>query len=372
VGLIRRRPLTGFSLVEVLVALVMGAIVMSVTMGVLSQMIAHQGMVRARNELTQQGAFTSQLLKRDIRQAGFGVSLGASMDGLTPHYAPLLVGAADEIGLVADLPRPHAQLATFGTLHDRDPLDRSHVVFHNENNGTCVPEELGTGCDPANTSLFFPGMVGNKCETATGFTSRYCPWSLRRLEPGDYFQIVAGNGDWANAQVSTSATPTLAQLPTSVAGNAWYLPLEAPYATFVASPTSRPYALPGHAWVTTLDRVFYDYDAGTRTFRRMQCWGSPDPGSTSWPIDTATAIPANPAAAVGTTGGCTPWERLLTDVQSVSFSYFDSSGTAVTPNTGANKLSVVRVDYTILLRRATRMRNVEHWIIGTAYLRSEL
>ncbi|MEW5849302.1 MAG: prepilin-type N-terminal cleavage/methylation domain-containing protein [Myxococcota bacterium] len=358
----------GFTLIELVVGLTVSLLILGAALQLMVMAMRDGARSRVRAALLRDGNLAAELLHRDLAMAGLGVPFGARIGpgGNAPAGAVIsssvLVGGADYVGVLGDLPRPDAQYNTFGFLHDRAAGDATHIAFHNENNGACMP----TGCSTADSSVFFPGESG--C-TNSGSTDRTCPWGMRRLSVGDRVQIMAGNGEWFDTTVASfnnsagflflgsSAVMSLEVNPgfdnTVWANN---------------SPLSGPANRPGTGWVTTLDRVFYRLN-GT-ALERVQCWGEVIPTHASWPPDNAGAMPANPCGVTNNTG--TGFERIARDVVMLELRYFDSSGAELARPlaTAAAKAAVSSIRYRVRLERMVNRSNVTHEVVGTVRVRN--
>lgn len=372
----------GFSLIEVVVALALGISILAVAIGVLAEFTRQANQKRVRTELAREAALFSLRLSSDARGAGLGVPPSGSPHAngaIGAFYGPILVAAGSQLAFLGDFTRPHAQYQTFGTLASFVPSSTHPLTeitaWHTENNGTCAPSGT-SGCSTADASVFFPGVAG--CNASSGVADRVCPWGLKRVGAGDRLQIVAGDGSWIH---TAAASPLAMHDPFSTGhgpGQPAAFVLGAPQlsGTWTNVTGGPPVHTPGMGWVTTLDRVFYRYvaAAGGGVIERRQCWGDPDPADADFPSATATAIPANPdqVSPAGVVNTCTRWERMLRDVKSASFAYFDESATAVAEpiNTALLKQSVRRIDYHVVLEKRASGFAVSHEIAGTVGLRN--
>jgi len=134
-----------------------------------------------------------------------------------------------------------------------------------------------------------------------------------------------------------------------------------------------PSQVGGQGWVTTLDRVFFRYDAATRTIQRNQCSGDPDPDNPAWPNAVATTIPTSLTYTPvgGATTVCGGFEAIARHVESLTFQYFDSDNNVVpVRNTGPLKQSVRRVAYRIQFRETLDGRDVTYDVAGSVRLQN--
>lgn len=358
--------LRAFTLIEVTVALAMGALVLTAAVAVYASTLSGAARARARAAMARDGVALAHQMTHEIRQTGLGVPKGKNATKASSNEvfgSEFLAGEVDKLGILADFPRPDAQYNTFGFLNPS--IRRKKVVgWHNENNGSCMPSsDTNFACSTATTSTFFPGEDG--CDSTADAADRTCPWGMKRLGTNDHFMVVAGDGTWARNQVLGSPTMRdagehntfLLNIANNWKGNVWDVP---------ANPASEP----GIGWVTTLDRVFYRHDPAARTVTRQQCWGDPVPDDAAWPRLTTTTVPVTPGP-VGVDTICTRKEVVARNVQSLQFSYFDAGGTAIAaPVSAANKVLVRRVDFTITFRKAVNGKNVDHVVTGTVQLRN--
>jgi prepilin-type N-terminal cleavage/methylation domain-containing protein len=355
----------GFTLIEVFVALAMAGIVMTVLVQILLNAERLGVRARTRASMSNNGAIVAQIIRQDLGQAGLGVPRGLQQKPVADNgfYAVVLVAAATEVGIVADLARPDANFSTFGLLDDRVPASSGdqpkHIAWHTDNNGGCMPG--GGSCSTANTSQLFPGEAG--CSTAaTGTPARTCPWGLKRLRDGEGFQIVAANGRWHPAPNKTPMT-------SAAAGPGGMIMLDIggslPDAWKNDSKSALPNAGASQGWVTTLDRVFFRHNTVAKTLERIQCWGEPNITDGNWPPAAAVTAPPTPCAGVG----MTEWETIANNVDVVAFTYFNASGTALTNiNTAAKKRSIRRIEYNILFTKTVAGQKVQHELIGGVFL----
>lgn len=395
------RRAQGFTLLEVTIALALGVVVAGTVTALYTQTLVESRRTLELAEMSRDATFVGQLLSRELRQAGLGVRIDLPPTAPARHtndhygtsapatfYSGLLVGGASEVGILADFPRPDAQYPTYGMLVSR-PTGPNTIMFLNENNGACAPQDLpaaaitagASSCSTADSSVFFPGEAG--CNATTGFADRTCPWGMRRLSPGERFQIFAANGSWVHAAVTATLTALVANAPTFTLA----LPLQA--SMDVAWPNTAlgdgPGGFVGAGWVTTLDRVFYQHDTAAKTITRQQCWGDPDPGHANFPPANATAVPADPEYPPTVITGipppaltpeeteCTEREVVARNVDSFTLRYFDATNPtnlAVTPSNTITKQSVRRIDYTIEFKKTVLGRALTHRVEGSVRLQN--
>lgn len=359
-----RRWARGASLIEVMVALAMAALLLTSLLEIIVGAERIGSSLRARAGMSNSGAVVAQLLRQDLSQAGLGVPKGLNATtNSNGFYAAVLVASPDQVGILADLPRPDGNFNTFGLLDDHVPtsLNDRHIAWHTENNGGCMPSSTG-GCSTANASLFFPGEAG--CAAVGAIGDRTCPWGLKRLRSAEPFQVVGANGQWFGATNNTTMT-------IDDVGQGFMIMLDTgnsfPAGWANNSASSLPTAGASQGWVTTLDRVFFRYVAADRTIERIQCWGMPNVVSVDWPLATATTAPATPCSAPFQ--GMSAWEVVAQDVDSVVFTYFDQAGTQLTGIDTANeKRSVRRIEWNIAFEKTVADRPTRQEIVGGLFL----
>ena len=363
-----------FSLIEITVALAISGVLLTVVMSTLTVTLRDSRRTRVHSEILREAESVSHLLNSELRLAGLGVPTGVHTDatyGTTPpvsFYAALIVGGSNQIGVLADLPRPDANYSAFGAIHSRPTgLIVQSVAWHTENNGACMPDSTGTSCVAGRDSLFFADNAAGCNATGTGapFEDRKCPWGLRRVLAGESIVIAAGDGNWSDATITGEVVRN------NLISNAFAARVNPGY-DFVDWPNllpgQGPGGIAGQGFVATPDRVFYSLVGATIV--RRQCWGDPNPNDGDWPNAATNTVPASPETTSG--GGaanttCTPAEVVARNVTSLAFSYFDALGAAVTVSAGT-KAAVRRVDYIINFAKTVDGRPVLHQVTGSVRL----
>ncbi len=372
-----------FSLVEVMVALVMGIIVLGVAVDVAATAMRRGAHSRAVADLARDGVFAARLLEQDLRLAGSGVPQGKHVEqvctggggcsglygaGDTTFTSFLLQADDNAVGLVGDVPRLDGNFPALGFLTRRPTGLRTSLMWQTENNGACAPTTPST-CSTALTSLFFPGESG--CQSNAN--DRTCPWGLRRLLAGEAFQIVAGDQNWSHTVVET---PLTLEAPATL-----HFTQGLAVANFDASepqpvwpnvmPETPPMGVRGAGWVTTLDRVFFFVD-GDR-LKRVQCSGDVDPGAPEWSTPV-TFTPAQRAASrPKTPNACGPPETVARHVESLTFRYFEPRPGAPprqlsTPVAPPDLPRINRVDFELQLKETSNGEEVRHVVQGTIHV----
>jgi type II secretory pathway pseudopilin PulG len=362
------------TLVEVLVALTINAIVLSTVVVLFAGSAKRAAIARTHNALARDGAALADLLRRELGRAGLGMPRGPRVDDATALFdTSLLLAGTTEIGVVADLPRPDSSHATMSLLSgnvvndEGGAFDSSRsLFFFNESNGNCQPDGLlGTGatCSTAASSTFFPGREG--CKVGSLASDRTCPWSLGRLVDGERFVVVLGDGHWLQARNETplafDASHHLVLLKTAA-------PLDPNWS--LSKTHKHPLGVSGPAYVATVDRLFFAWSPETRKVERIQCFDeAPAPTDPAYGTGDTTTLPSFTAARCTATP--THREVVARHVESLAFTYFDAAGasvgTAPLP-TAALKASVRRVDFRIVFKDEAHGEEVRYELTGAVPL----
>jgi type II secretory pathway pseudopilin PulG len=369
----RTRPLAprGATLIELMVALSLLAVVLTVTVNLLVGAIRSGSRSRARAEIARQGLFASEVMHQELRMAGLGVPQpsGLHIDdtyagaGATFFDTAVILANATQVGVVADLPRPDAQYNALGILHNRPGGSRRNVMWETENNGRCVPDTGASSCSTADYSRFFPGEDG--CDATTDGNDRTCPWGMKRVAPSERIQIVAGSHAWTHAGLLASYTMDAIGVPNGVMSLRLAANWDPSWPN--VNPLDFPVGITGQGFVTTLDRVFYALQ-GTDLVR-IQCMGDPDPQAAGWPNLATNTLPSMASLAITPTGGvqntCVGPEVIAKNVTSLTFSYFNGAGAVVTA-----KDQIRRISWIMTLARSVQGRTTTQDIVGSATIRN--
>lgn len=361
----------GATLIELMVALAMLAIVLTVSVGLLVGSIRSGARARARAELARQGLFASEVMHQELRMAGLGVPMpsgehiadGYAGAGDTTFDTVVILANGTQVGVVADLPRPDAQYNALGVLHNRPGGTQHNVMWENENNGRCVPDTGGMTCSTADTSRFFPGEDG--CDSTGDGADRTCPWGMKRVAVNERIQVVAGSHAWTHAGLQNAYTMDAIGVPNGVMSLRLASDWDPSWPN--VDTDDFPVGISGQGFVTTIDRVFFALQ-GTDLVR-IQCRGDPDPQNVGWPDLGTNALPSMAALAFTPTGGsanvCVGPEVIAKNVASLTFTYFDGAG-----GVAATKDAVRRIVWTMVLRRNVFGRSVTQDIVGSAAIRN--
>jgi prepilin-type N-terminal cleavage/methylation domain-containing protein len=428
----------GFTLIEVVVATVIGVTLLGAVTGIMVTALRDSKRSRTIAGFQRDMAFVGQLFSMEIRQAGLGVPFdtnatnppqGEHLDpaygtaAVTNFYAPVIVAATSQVGIIADLPRDDSNYPTFGPLHSRPVLIPfgDAIAWHTENNGQCWQHNTGglapATCKIGDTSIFFPEPGATGC---TSGTERTCPWALGRANNGEALLIADGAGRWAtvrlgntSSMVNRATNPLVAltplyTVPMAPLSSGWPVPWpglcsannpgpgtncplgETPSAapgTPVLALVGNPGEIPGGGFVSTPDRVFYRLSNGTAAntatcavgapnfcnIERIRCWGDPDPQSASFPNPAGTSVPATPSYnALSAASNCGPAEVVARNVSSLTFTYTGiTENTLAGPfNSIATKSAIRRVNYRVIFRKTVNGRIVSFTGSGSVRLQN--
>jgi prepilin-type N-terminal cleavage/methylation domain-containing protein len=391
----------GFTILELLVGLAVSSVVMTAITMVFGHATNVQRQQRVRNRLGQDAAIFERQFNTEMRIVGMGrprsTRLGttARLDiayvklpgatAFTPVTSPTTLTAnsgslaVSAVMIVADVPRPDSNSETFGLLGDR-PVGANRVAFINDHTGTCAPTTPATCNAGGDASLLYPGGPGSDCSSAL---DRGCAWAGKRLRPNDVFQIVVGDGTYANVQVgsalSSSASP-------GAGGDQVALNLNSggthPYPAVWPNTAlgDAPIDVRGQGFVTSMDRIAYRFCPGplrnladppvnsgpecdgtrsspneSRVIERRQCWGPVVAESSTWTSYSTPEIQP---------GTCTAWEVVLRNVESMEIAFDDFSSNDL-PRQIEYRVQLnerygqgAATDVKHFVRGAARMRNV--------------
>lgn len=373
-----------FTLVELMVGLSLGLIVTAAAVAALGQATRFQGEVSARNAAARDGELVVDLLTRDLVFMGAGVPRGLRADTadfpapVEAHQLRPLLRAAkpDHFVFVGDLPYPNAELNGVVHVLEVGPvlLPERDLVVTSELSGCAPPSAspLGYACATGTRSLLGPFTGGppaaNCSSAATG--ARTCPWALNKWQPStNGVHLVVGtnvDGRWYEREWAPGAFADVDRFL------AIRLQDESPDGTTWAAggggiPRNELLTPVGGAWAAHIDRVFWSLEgpaAGSTcttppdcVLRRRQCWGQVlDPGAADWPVvsDAAFRSDRTPLHCTAPDDG-TPWETVMTGVQSFQVSYFDGAGAPlVAPWTAQKAAAVKTVDVDVVVARAAK------------------
>lgn len=332
----RSRAARGFTLLEVLIASVVGLVIVTAVMTfVMATDRAHQRRVRYA-QLRRNAARVMDQLSAELRQAGHGVPVASSLEGATAAFPShtLVLASSTSIGFLADVARPDTSLNGFSTLVDDQVtgMPGSSVALLNELNGACDVSLGALHCETGLSTLLLPRAAGGCHLSGTDPT---CPWGLNRYRANEFVLVSDRSGRWVERRVAAGVFTSSATRRT--------LSLNA----------ALPAGLVGRArggFLSTVDRVFYRDNAGA--LERHQCWDT---------VGTPTIATLGPCVG----GNGTGWEELvaLDPGSTLTFTYFDATGAPIAAPVPASSLSAVaRVDVALHLVRTV---NAEQLILDS-------
>lgn len=372
------RSPSGFTLLEMIVALTMALVVTSSALGVLLTVLQTQREGSLRASLARDAQLTMDMLARDFAYLGVGVPRGLQMreDGVTPITAsttsqlrpPIRVGTSDYIAFLGDLPFPNSDLngIAMPQVFQGSTDDEFSVV--SELTACSPPQSAPTSgnytCRTSQATMLEVG--GGDCDESNK-TQPTCPWGLGKWQQNGAADMVLVIGDtfggwyqrtWDFTVHSHGTDRALVKFGARLSGE-----------TDLSE--NRFYARTiGGGFVALLDRVFYSLEepgspgtactSGNCTLRRRQCWGDiGDPGDASFPAVGGSAIRggSDPGGCTAGTQG-TPWESVMDGVESFQIRYFDSTGAEIAPPLAIGTSPRVKyVDVELVLARPVRGTN---------------
>jgi prepilin-type N-terminal cleavage/methylation domain-containing protein len=395
----RRRP--GFTLLELLVALSMAAVIATMAIAMFLTVRLSSLETATRAQLARDGQAALDAIEHDLRFFGAGVPLGVNGDAVSTSASgksllPILrVARDDNLVFLGDQPYPNAELPGLASLAyvGLSGSDSHRLAVTSETSGVCIPPNSapGTGklgCRTSKTTLLPDLQSSADCgsstpaittsTTAADFqAARTCPWGMNKWLLGNgglvYLTVVDAEGKWHERRNQPSGLGG-ADVDGFYRGTHLEHGFPASGDEFIGRP--RFFAAAGGSYVTVMDRVFYAVEdtatAGTRcagtaggdcSLRRRQCWGRlEDPANANFP-------PAGTSSFVGSTStqlNCTtastpedgtPWETIVSGVESVRFRYFQNATTQLAgsgtgaPLTSAQASAVRAIEVEVRLRR---------------------
>lgn len=354
------RHLPGFSLVEVIVALTIGAVLMSAALVTFTGGKYTVQESARRAQMARDAQLVLDLLGKDIGSLGAGVPVGSCLDGCsatTERLSPALRRAtSDGLVFLGDAPFPNAELPGVATLtRFAGDVSSAQVAVIAEVSGPCTPPSTSASnafqCSTAATTPLAGTFPASDDCRQTQPTARTCPWMLNKWQAsnaapvhltfvdaaGDFFQrrwngtnVVVDNHFGIEVQAETGGAAVLTR-------NLFYDPI-------------------GSGYVVNLDRIMWSVeDAGggtcdsgdTCTVRRRQCWGHIDtPSAADFPLAgtvafTSSSAPRNCTAPTDGTG----WETIVEGVDGVTnfnIEYFGANGASLGTDVTLANLTNVR------------------------------
>ena len=194
----KKRPLKGFSLLELIVGLAIAAIVITAAMMIIIAGVQTEIEAEKRMELTLRLAKAGDTIARDLSYVGVGVPYGRRLqsDGSVVTGAitnlprpPIRSGREHQFSFVGDLPYPNAQLNGIASLSAIRSGD--HISIASELSPCGAPEDgQDNGCRTENASLLNVG--GTRC-TENNIGADSCPWGMGKFQPvGGSVDLIVG------------------------------------------------------------------------------------------------------------------------------------------------------------------------------------
>lgn len=352
-------PSRGFSLVEVIIALTIGAVLMSAALITFSggKYTAQEAARRA--QMARDAQLVLDMLGRDINSLGAGVPIGTCLNGCsatTEKLSPALRRAtSDSLAFLGDAPFPNAELPGVATLtRFAGDANSDTVALIAEVSGPCTPPATSASnafqCQTSVTTPLagtFPSS--DDCKQAAP-TARTCPWMMNKWQASNtapvHLTFVDAAGDFFQRKWNGT---------TAVVNNHFGIQVQAETGGAAILTRDLFYDPIGSGYIVNLDRILWSVeDAGggtcdsgdTCTVRRRQCWGHNDtPSAADFPSTgtaafTSSSTPRNCTAPTDGTG----WETLVEGVDGVTdfnIEYFGANGASLGTNvTVANLINV--------------------------------
>lgn len=363
----------GFSLVEVVVALTLGSGIMAggLFMFKKTRFVAVEATVRA--ELARDAQLALDVLGRDLAALGAGVPAGRCNDasctpGASLHPAVRRAGPGG-FAFLGDAPYPNAELAgAVSIARFAGDADSARVAVTSELNGACMPYASTAAaafrCRTTATTLVPMGATttADDCLQGQG-DRRTCPWSLAKWQRG-----VAGTGATALVAVDGRGNFYARRWSgaTAAVDQAFGVELTAGAGGIAPLPRSEFFTTVGGGHLLNLDRILYSVENATMAggacsssdcvVKRRQCWGLvQDPTAAAFPsAATGQVLSTTTPSACAAPDDGTPWETILTNVESFAFSYVLVGVAAPVAEVAAVDLPNVRaVDVAFTLVRTT-------------------
>lgn len=400
----RGHPARAFTLLELMVALTMGLLVTSASLGVLVAALQTQREGAIRSSLERDAQLAMDHVARDLAYLGAGVPRGKQRvkDPLSDRSLPapgaasdpdrqlrplIRVGLADNLVFLGDLPYPNADLNGVAQLTYLHPDPSRDKVGLASELSTCTPPDVAPAtnaytCRSTRASLIPVEATARDCDKNHTAVST-CPWGLHKWQAsGGAVPLVISDAAggwyqrrWAPGTTSAQGDRTLLHLTHDFPDFGAGVPTHAlPFDAFVA----RGY---GGGAVATLDRVFYSLEeadgtypctSGECTLRRRQCWGGVgDPGDEFFPrVKIQPMTSANePTDCDPATGQGTEWESLMDGIESLRFRYFlDPSVEHAPPLTMETSAKTRLLEVELVMRRRAGKQRFRHRLVRRFYL----
>jgi prepilin-type N-terminal cleavage/methylation domain-containing protein len=364
-----------FTLVELMVALTIAAIIATAAMSMFLTVRATAIETAVRAQVARDGQAVLDLVAHDLRFFGAGVPLGVNGDAPASPASgksllPIIrVARDDNLVFLGDLPYPNAELPGLAAVaYIGDSGSAAHrLAVTSETSGFCIPPDSGAAgrlaCRTSRTTLL-PGLqsaadcIGDTGEIddstgAAGFlAARTCPWGMNKwlLGAGEFVHltVVGADGRWFERR-NRSGEIGGSDIDGLYSG--LHLDHDFPSADDEDLGRARFFAGSGGSYVAVMDRVFFAVEdtanPGTRctgavggdcSLRRRQCWGRlEDPAAAAFPASGTVSFVGSSTPQANCTATSPPedgtrWETVVSGVEDITFSYY---GNATTPLAGS-------------------------------------
>jgi type II secretory pathway pseudopilin PulG len=377
----KHRTATAFTLIEVTIALTIGAVLMASVLYVfnLTRYTAVEAGVRA--EMSRDAQLVMDTLRRDLRHAGAGMPALTCQDAGCSFGSSLLPSfrraSNSQVVLIGDLPYPNAEFPGVVTLSRlAGDVDSADVAVTSELSGACTPYAGGVSlaykCSTATSSPLLWTNASTADDCFEGQTnSRTCPWALNKLQPTGSATPGSGNVSFIAVQVDGNfVTRRWSGTAFADVDNKYGITLTAGSAGGGSTLTRNSFfSSIGSGYLTNLDRVWWAVEqsdgtacsattnASKCTIKRRQCWGEiTNPAAATFPATGTAVLPSTttPAGCATATFDGTPWETLATNIEQFSLIFHQGNAALSTTTTAvavADLPNIRAVDVSFTIKR---------------------
>ena len=361
----------GFSLIEVTVALSIGAIVMTVAFNVFITAKGTAVEAATRGQMARDAQLVMDRLGKDLSYLGAGVPSGICGDASCTNGSSLRPSVrralSDNLVFLGDAPFPNADLPGAVTVtRFAGDANSTDIAVSSELSDRCTPHAGATiastayRCSTALSSLLVtPTALASPADDCfkDNETRRTCPWALNKWQLNGAtpsvmnLVVVAPSGDfsvrkWAGTYAVVNNYDGI-RLTAATAGPA------------ILTRNVFFTAVGGAAFVS-LDRIFWALeDAGGGAcsgddcvLKRRQCWGEiENPDATDFPDENDTFF-----GTAETISNCsapqdgTPWVTIADHIESFTFRYFQGTTELTAPLIVGDLPNVRAVDVELVIK----------------------
>lgn len=358
----------GFSLIEVMVALSLGAIVTTVAYQVYAMAKHTAVQASVRGQLARDAQLALDLLGNDFVAFGEGVPAGLCGDESCTMGSSLLpilrVGRSSNLVFLADAPLPNSELSGVAVL-TRFAADAASadVAVASEVSGDCTPYSQGAfnafRCDSESRTFIVGLEMATSPEPCAGGLlggelRRTCPWGLNKW---------AATSNKSMAPVNLLAVGEGGVFFARLFDNLTFVDVDNYRGIRLLAATAGPATLnsaqflgkAGGGALITLDRIFWALENATGVteecdttnciLKRRQCWGEvADPAAPGFPNAAADFV-SSQAELENCTPGIdgTDWEIVLRNIESFAFIYYQGGPAALPINAKTNGLTLAQL-----------------------------